>query len=135
MQSRGHDGIVLVSSGAALIGAANMVANGATKAFDMVMAESLWAELTAPVSTCWAWSWARPTRRRCVGSSSREASTPTWTRRSRALPSPRTWSRARYYDDELVETGEGWKIARRRFTMVLLQLVPDGTVIDLDETS
>jgi 3-phenylpropionate/cinnamic acid dioxygenase small subunit len=26
-----------------------------------------------------------------------------------------------YYDDELVDTGAGWKIARRRFTMVLLQ--------------
>jgi 3-phenylpropionate/cinnamic acid dioxygenase small subunit len=36
-----------------------------------------------------------------------------------------------YYDDELVLTDDGWKIARRRFTMVLLQLVPDGTVIDL----
>ena len=28
---------------------------------------------------------------------------------------------AGYYDDELVRTGGGWKIARRRFTMVLLQ--------------
>jgi 3-phenylpropionate/cinnamic acid dioxygenase small subunit len=26
-----------------------------------------------------------------------------------------------YYDDELVATKDGWKIARRRFTMVLLQ--------------
>jgi len=26
-----------------------------------------------------------------------------------------------YYDDELVRTDDGWKIARRRFTMVLLQ--------------
>jgi 3-phenylpropionate/cinnamic acid dioxygenase small subunit len=26
-----------------------------------------------------------------------------------------------YYDDDLVDTGTGWKIARRRFTMVLLQ--------------
>ncbi|HXY93327.1 MAG TPA: nuclear transport factor 2 family protein [Acidimicrobiia bacterium] len=26
-----------------------------------------------------------------------------------------------YYDDELVRTGDGWKIARRHFTMVLLQ--------------
>jgi len=37
-----------------------------------------------------------------------------------------------YYDDELVPTDGGWKIARRRFTMVLLQLVPDGTVLDLE---
>ena len=36
-----------------------------------------------------------------------------------------------FYDDELVQTGDGWKIARRRFTMVLLQLVPDGTVVSL----
>ncbi len=36
-----------------------------------------------------------------------------------------------YYDDDLIRTGDGWKIARRRFTMVMLQLVPDGTVIDL----
>ena len=34
-----------VSSGAGLVGAPNMVAYGATKAFDMVMAEALWAEL------------------------------------------------------------------------------------------
>ena len=42
---RGPGGIVLVSSGAGLVGAPNMVAYGATKAFDMVMAEALWAEL------------------------------------------------------------------------------------------
>jgi uncharacterized protein len=45
MQERGRGGIVLVSSGAALVGGPNMVAYGATKAFDMVMAEALWAEL------------------------------------------------------------------------------------------
>src|SRR5262249_48598362 len=39
-----------------------------------------------------------------------------------------------YYDDELVRADEGWKIARRRFTMGLLQLVPDGSIIDLDAT-
>jgi short-subunit dehydrogenase len=38
-------GIVLVSSGGGLVGAPNMVAYGASKAFDMVMAEALWAEL------------------------------------------------------------------------------------------
>lgn len=45
MQARGRGGIVLVSSGAGLIGGPNMVAYGASKAFDMVMAEALWAEL------------------------------------------------------------------------------------------
>lgn len=45
MRDRGRGGIVLVSSGAALVGGANMVAYGATKAFDLVMAEALWAEL------------------------------------------------------------------------------------------
>ena len=45
MVARGAGGIVLVSSGAGLVGARNMVAYAATKAFDMVMAEALWAEL------------------------------------------------------------------------------------------
>jgi uncharacterized protein len=45
MVARGAGGIVLVSSGGGLVGAPNMVAYGATKAFDMVMAEALWAEL------------------------------------------------------------------------------------------
>jgi 3-phenylpropionate/cinnamic acid dioxygenase small subunit len=38
---------------------------------------------------------------------------------------------AGYYDDELVDTDDGWKIARRRFTVVLLQLIPDGTLLEL----
>ncbi|HEY8216953.1 MAG TPA: SDR family NAD(P)-dependent oxidoreductase [Acidimicrobiia bacterium] len=45
MVARGRGGMILVSSGAALVGARNMVAYAATKAFDMVMAEALWAEL------------------------------------------------------------------------------------------
>ena len=36
-----------------------------------------------------------------------------------------------YYDDALVATDEGWKIARRRFTLVFLQVFPDGTNLDL----
>jgi short-subunit dehydrogenase len=47
MATRGRGGIVLVSSGAGLAGGANMVAYSASKAFDMVMAEALWAELHA----------------------------------------------------------------------------------------
>jgi short-subunit dehydrogenase len=47
MRARGSGGIVLVSSGAGLVGGRNMVAYAATKAFDMVMAEALWAELHA----------------------------------------------------------------------------------------
>ncbi len=47
MVARGRGGIVLVSSGAGLVGGPNMVAYGASKAFDMVMAEALWAELRA----------------------------------------------------------------------------------------
>jgi 3-phenylpropionate/cinnamic acid dioxygenase small subunit len=39
-----------------------------------------------------------------------------------------------YYDDELVASDDGWKIAQRRFTMVLLQLVPEGTVLDINST-
>ncbi len=45
MEARGAGGIVLVSSGAGLVGAPNMVAYGASKAFDIVMGEALWAEL------------------------------------------------------------------------------------------
>lgn len=45
MVDRGRGGIVLVSSGAALLGRPRMVAYSASKAFDMLMAESLWTEL------------------------------------------------------------------------------------------
>ena len=45
MVERGRGGIILVSSGAAFAGAPNMVVYGASKAFDMVFAEALWAEL------------------------------------------------------------------------------------------
>jgi uncharacterized protein len=45
MVARGRGGIILLGSGAGFAGAPNMVAYGASKAFDMVMAEALWAEL------------------------------------------------------------------------------------------
>jgi short-subunit dehydrogenase len=45
MVERGRGGIILVSSGAALVGARRMVAYGASKAFDLVLGEALWAEL------------------------------------------------------------------------------------------
>jgi uncharacterized protein len=45
MVERGSGGIVIFGSGAGLAGCTNMVAYGATKAFDMVFAEALWAEL------------------------------------------------------------------------------------------
>jgi uncharacterized protein len=45
MVARGRGGIVLVGSGAGLIGGPNIVGYAATKAFDMVLGESLWAEL------------------------------------------------------------------------------------------
>jgi short-subunit dehydrogenase len=45
MVERGRGGIILVGSGAGLIGAPNMVAYAASKAFDMVLGEALWAEL------------------------------------------------------------------------------------------
>jgi uncharacterized protein len=44
MVARGRGGVVLVSSGAGFVGAPNMVAYGASKAFDTVLAEALWAE-------------------------------------------------------------------------------------------
>jgi short-subunit dehydrogenase len=43
--ARGTGGIVLVTSGAAWAGAARLATYGATKAFDLLLAESLWAEL------------------------------------------------------------------------------------------
>jgi uncharacterized protein len=45
MVQRGNGGIVIFGSGAGLAGGPNMVAYGATKAFDMVFAEALWSEL------------------------------------------------------------------------------------------
>jgi 3-phenylpropionate/cinnamic acid dioxygenase small subunit len=49
------------------------------------------------------------------------------------FPGGKTGTRATgFYDDELVRADDGWKVARRRFTTVLMLLVPDGTVLDLD---
>ncbi|MGA7132858.1 MAG: SDR family NAD(P)-dependent oxidoreductase [Mycobacterium sp.] len=45
MAERRSGGIVIFGSGAGLAGGPNMVAYGATKAFDMVFAEALWSEL------------------------------------------------------------------------------------------
>lgn len=44
MVSRGRGGVVLVTSGAAWAGGATLATYGATKAFDLILAESLWAE-------------------------------------------------------------------------------------------
>jgi len=45
MAERGHGGIVLVTSGAAWAGGSRLAVYGATKAFDLLLAESLWSEL------------------------------------------------------------------------------------------
>ena len=45
MVQRGSGAIVIFGSGAGLVGGPNMVAYGATKAFDMVFAEALWSEV------------------------------------------------------------------------------------------
>lgn len=45
MVERGRGGIVIFGSGAGFFGGSNMVAYGASKAFDMVFAEALWSEL------------------------------------------------------------------------------------------
>ncbi len=45
MVQRASGGIVIFGSGAGLAGGPNMVAYGASKAFDMVFAEALWSEL------------------------------------------------------------------------------------------
>jgi len=44
MVARGRGGVVLVTSGAAWAGASHVATYGATKAFDLVLAEGLWAE-------------------------------------------------------------------------------------------
>ncbi len=44
MASRGRGGIVLVTSGAAWVGSDYLAAYGASKAFDLVLGEALWAE-------------------------------------------------------------------------------------------
>ena len=44
MVGRGRGGVVLVTSGAAWAGGATLAAYGATKAFDLILAEALWAE-------------------------------------------------------------------------------------------
>ena len=45
MVARGRGGIAIVTSGAAWAGGARLATYGATKAFDLLLAESLWAEL------------------------------------------------------------------------------------------
>lgn len=45
MADKGRGGIVIFGSGAGFAGGPNMVAYGASKAFDMVFAEALWTEL------------------------------------------------------------------------------------------
>jgi short-subunit dehydrogenase len=47
MVARGRGAMVLVTSGAAWAGGASLAAYGATKAFDLILAESLWAEWRA----------------------------------------------------------------------------------------
>jgi short-subunit dehydrogenase len=44
MIARGHGGAVLVTSGAAWAGGSHLAVYGATKAFDLVLGEALWAE-------------------------------------------------------------------------------------------
>jgi len=45
MADRGHGGIVLVTSGAAWVGSDYLATYGASKAFDLIFGEALWAEL------------------------------------------------------------------------------------------
>ena len=45
MVERGRGGIVLVTSGAAWAGGSHLAVYGASKAFDLLLGESLWAEL------------------------------------------------------------------------------------------
>lgn len=103
MVQRRGGGIVLFGSGAGLAGGPNMVAYGASKAFDMVFAEALWAELHDKGVDVLGLILGRPTHRRCARSSTAAASSarPTRRRRTRrpcptSSPRPsRTWATAR----------------------------------------
>jgi short-subunit dehydrogenase len=44
LAARGRGGVIIVSSGAAWAGGGSIAAYGATKAFDLVLAEALWSE-------------------------------------------------------------------------------------------
>jgi hypothetical protein len=45
----------------------------------------------------------------------------------------RDWElfRSCFTDDELVATSDGWKIAKRRFSLVMVQLYPEGTKLEI----
>jgi NADP-dependent 3-hydroxy acid dehydrogenase YdfG len=72
-RDRRSGGIVIFGSGAGLAGSPNTVAYSASKAFDMVFAEAVWAELHDKGATSWASSWARPIRPHCVRSNTAAA--------------------------------------------------------------
>ena len=94
MARRGRGGIVIFGSGAGFAGGPNMVAYGATKAFDMVFAEALWTELHDRGVDVLGLILARPTPRRCANSStagarSRPKTTPPGMRCRPVRSSPR----------------------------------------------
>jgi short-subunit dehydrogenase len=94
MVARGRGGIVLVSSGAGLVGGPNMVAYGATKAFDIVLAEGLWAELHGSgVDVLSLVLGATDTRSGgCWSSGVRSPARTPPPHRGRGWPRPRRWS-------------------------------------------
>ena len=82
MVARGRGGLVLVTSGAAWAGGATLAAYGATKAFDLILAEALWAEwrgsgvdagpgesLLKPEEFPFPWPPTADRSRRCAGRS------------------------------------------------------------------
>ncbi len=72
--SGGRGGIVVFGSGAGFVGGPpNMVAYGASKAFDMVFAEALWSELHDKGVDVIGSSSARPTHLRCASSNTNAA--------------------------------------------------------------
>jgi len=88
---RGRGGVILVTSGAAWAGGGNIAAYGATKAFDLLLAEALWAEWRPRgVDVQALVLGARPTRPRCA------ACSPSAADRSASWPTPPTSSASRW---------------------------------------
>ena len=112
MVRRGHGGLVLVTSGASWAGGSHLAAYGATKAFNLILGESLWAEFAVRRgSTSSRWSWGKRTRPPSVRCSATERLTDSliqmtwratcWTTWPTVPPGrPTPHHSARYQDDK-----------------------------------
>jgi short-subunit dehydrogenase len=105
MVAKGSGGIVIFGSGAGVAGGPNMVAYSASKAFDMVFAEALWADCMARASTFSASFSVKPTRPNFVASNTAVEPLPVWTRYRREPARCRTSSPRRSTISRMVRRG------------------------------